>query len=115
LDRLCDGLEPNGVEVQIEVPNHFVDGCPCIRRFRSPDGWVFAGTVPRMCPRGTHHVDAVGLDGWVPANTAPDLKVVFDGVLISGRCSDEVLLDVPAKGWKIGSPIGYPCDVMADR
>jgi hypothetical protein len=41
--------------------------------------------------------------------------VVFDGVLISGRCSDEVLLDVPAKGWKIGSLIGYPCDVMADR
>jgi hypothetical protein len=28
---------------------------------------------------------------------------------------DEVELDVPAEGWKIATPIGYPCEVMTVR
>jgi hypothetical protein len=99
LDRLHDGLEPNGVEVRIEIPNDSVASCSCIRRFRSPDGWVYVGTILRWCPDKTHHVDTAGFDSRVPADTAPDLRIVFK-ILISGcsrrgraRCSNRGLKD----------------------
>jgi hypothetical protein len=84
LDRLRDGLEPNIVEVWIKVPNQFVAGRLGIERFRSPHGCVSAGTALRRCPIRTHHVDAVGLDGMVPADAAPNHRIVLDGVLICG-------------------------------
>jgi hypothetical protein len=39
----------------------------------------------RRCLVGTHHADVVGLDGSVPADVAPDLRVVFNGIPIRGR------------------------------
>jgi hypothetical protein len=66
LDWLHDGLEPNNIEVWIEVLNHYVAGCACIGWFRSPDGWVSARTVTGKCSSGTHNADAIGLNGWVP-------------------------------------------------
>jgi hypothetical protein len=66
--------------------NDSVIGCSCIGHFRSPDDWVSARIVLRRIPDGTHHADAVGLDDRVPADTAPNLRVVFEGIPISG-CS----------------------------
>jgi hypothetical protein len=63
LDRLHDNLEPDDVEVRIEVLYHSNAGCPCIGHFRSPDGWVTTGTISRKHPGETHHADAVGLIG----------------------------------------------------
>jgi hypothetical protein len=28
---------------------------------------------------------------------------------------EDLKLDVPTEGWKIGVPIGCPCDVVAER
>jgi hypothetical protein len=33
----------------------------------------------------------------------------------SGDAPKDEELDVPTEGWKIGVPIGYPYDVMAER
>jgi hypothetical protein len=84
LDRLHDCLEPHGIEVWIEVLNHSMAGCPCIRRFRSSNGWVSAGAILRRHPSRAHHSDAVSLDGKVLGDAAPDLWVVFGGILIGG-------------------------------
>jgi hypothetical protein len=73
LDHLHDGLEPNVFEVQIEVPDNSVAGCPCTGRFRSPDGRVSAGTVMGRCSGGTHHVHMADLDSKVPVDVAPIL------------------------------------------
>jgi hypothetical protein len=78
-------LEPNDVEFRVEILDDSVSWRPSIRRFKSPDGWVSAGVVPRWCPGGAHHADAVGFNGRVLADVAPDLWVVFNGVPIIGR------------------------------
>jgi hypothetical protein len=78
-------MELNDVQVRIEIPDDYVAGCPCIERFRCPYGWVFARTILGRCLGGTHHATAVGIDGRVPADAAPDLKVVFDGIPINGH------------------------------
>jgi hypothetical protein len=36
----------------------------------------------RRYPSGTHHANAVGFNGIVPANATSDLTVVFDGIPI---------------------------------
>jgi hypothetical protein len=78
LDRLRDGLEPNGVDVQIEVPDHSVAWCPCIGCFGSLDYGVSTGTILGRRPIGTHHVDATSIDDKVPIDASPDLGVVFN-------------------------------------
>jgi hypothetical protein len=86
LDQLHDSLEPNDIKVRIKVLNHSVAGCPCIRHFRSPDGWVPAGTILRRRLGGTHHSNVASLHDRVTGDVALDLKVVFDGVSIGGCC-----------------------------
>jgi hypothetical protein len=83
LNWLHDCLEPDGVEVYINILNDYVAWYLCIGRFRSPNGWVSARSILRRCPGGTHHANATGLDGRVPADVVPDLGVVFDEILIS--------------------------------
>jgi hypothetical protein len=39
----------------------------------------------RWCPGGTHHANAAGLDGRVPADIGLDLRVVFNGILNRGH------------------------------
>jgi hypothetical protein len=85
LDRLHDGLETNNIEVWIEILNDSIAWSPRIRRFRSFDGWVSAGNVSRGCLGRTHHADVAGLNGRVSVDPAPNLRVVFNGVLIGGR------------------------------
>jgi hypothetical protein len=36
----------------------------------------------KNCPSWAHHVDAAGFDGMVPTSTAPNLRVVFNGIPI---------------------------------
>jgi hypothetical protein len=59
-------------------------GGPCVRRFRPSNSWVLAGAILRITPGWAHHVDVTGFDGRVPASTAPNLRVVFEGIPI--RC-----------------------------
>jgi hypothetical protein len=100
LNRLHDCLEPQNVEVQVQIPNDSIAGCPSITRFRSPDGRVLVGAILRVDPGWTHHADAAGLDGRVQVATAPDLWVVFNGIPIrscprrqEARCSSRRLED----------------------
>jgi hypothetical protein len=85
LDCLHDGLELDDVHIQIDVLNHSVIGCLCIGCFGSPDGWVSIGNVPRRRPDGAHYADTMGPDSFIPVDVAPNLRVVFSGVPISGR------------------------------
>jgi hypothetical protein len=78
LNRLHDSLEPNGVEVWVEVSDHSVAWCPCVSHFRSIDCWVSAGTVAGSHPAGTHHADTASLNGKIPVDVASNLGVVFD-------------------------------------
>jgi hypothetical protein len=78
LDQLHDGLEPNDVEVWIEVSDHYVAWCPCVGCFRSSDRWVFARTVVRSRSIGTHHANSASLGGKVPVDAASNLEVIFD-------------------------------------
>jgi hypothetical protein len=73
LDRLHDGLESNDVEVQIEFPDNFVAGCPCIVHFRSPDGWISAVTVAERCPTVSHHTDMESFDSRILVDATPIL------------------------------------------
>jgi hypothetical protein len=85
LKRLHDSLESNGVEIQIEVPDHSVVWCPCVGHFGSPDRWVSTRIVAGSRPAGTHHADSVSLSGRIPIDAAPNLRIAFDGVPIGGR------------------------------
>jgi hypothetical protein len=71
-------------KVQIQILNVSVAWCSDIGHFRSHDAWVSAGAVVGRCPSGTHHADMVGLDVRVLVDAAPDLRVVFNGILIMG-------------------------------
>jgi hypothetical protein len=71
-------------KVRIEVPNHSVTRCLCIERFRSPDDWVSTGAILRRCPGGVRHATKVSIDDRVLGDAAPDLTVVFEGILIRG-------------------------------
>jgi hypothetical protein len=86
LNRLYDSLEPNGVEVRVEVLDHSVVWCSCVRCFRSPYYWVSTGIVAGSCTAGTHHADTASLDSRIPVDVVSNLMVIFIGVLID-RCA----------------------------
>jgi hypothetical protein len=75
-------LEPHDVEFRIQIPDQNVAGCPSIGRFRYLDSRISVGAVLKGCSCRGHHVDIVVLNSRVPVDTAPDLRVVFDGILI---------------------------------
>jgi hypothetical protein len=102
------------VDVRIQIPNESIARCLGFGRYKSSDGWVPAGAVLRRCSCRGHHVDTTILDWRVQVDAAPNLRVFFGGIPIRRRSEEEELI-VPTKGWKMGVPIGSPCDVMAKR
>jgi hypothetical protein len=61
LDGLHDNLELNGVEIHIQIPDHYIIGRPSIGCFRSSNDGVSAGAVIRRIPIRGHHEDEATL------------------------------------------------------